>query len=217
MKKNLKKAISAVIALAVSASLVPATFAAKIALTDVADTASYATAVNTLVALDVINGYDDGTFLPDNLITRAEVTKVIVAALNQTAAAEGMTGATEFTDVAADFWANGFINAGTQIGFINGMGDGTFAPQDNVTYAQVVKMLVSSLGYEDYAQYMGGWPNGYLSIAASEGITKDVKANANDAVTRAQVAQLVFNALNTPIVENTGMEFISRYIGSYNR
>ena len=209
MKKNLKKAISAVIALAVSASLVPATFAAKIALTDVADTASYATAVNTLVALDVINGYEDGTFLPDNLITRAEVTKVIVAALNQTAAAEGMTGATEFTDVAADFWANGFINAGTQIGFINGMGDGTFAPQDNVTYAQVVKMLVSSLGYEDYAQYMGGWPNGYLSIAASEGITKDVKANANDAVTRAQVAQLVFNALNTPIVENTGMEYSS--------
>ncbi len=209
MKKNLKKAISAVIALAVAGSMIPASFAAKLTLTDVADTASYATAVNTLVALGVINGYEDNTFLPDNLITRAEVTKVVVAALNQTEAAEGMTGSTGFADVADDFWANGFINAGVQIGFINGMEDNKFAPQDNVTYAQIVKMLVASMGYEEYAQYMGGWPNGYLSIANSEGITAGVKASANDNVTRAQVAQLVYNALNTPIVENTGMEYSS--------
>ena len=210
MKKNLKKVLSAVIAMALAFSLVPASFAAKVTLSDVADTASYATAVNTLVALNVINGYEDGTFLPDNKITRAEATKVMVAALNQLDAAEGMKGATQFTDVEAKHeWATGYINAGVQNGYINGMGDGTFAPDAEVTYAQMVKMLVSAMNYDQYATYLGGYPNGYLSIAASEKITEGVNANANDAVTRAQVAQLVYNALNAPIVENTGMTWTS--------
>ena len=208
MKKNLKKAISAVIALALSLSLIPASFAAKLVLTDVADTASYATAVNTLVALDIINGYEDNTFKPDDLITRAEVTKVVVAALNKTDMAEGMTGSTGFADMdETSAWANGYINAGVQEGFINGMENNTFAPKANVTYAQIVKMLVASMGYEDYAQYMGGWPNGYLAIANDNGITDGVKKGANENVTRAEVAQLVYNALNTPIVKNTGMEY----------
>ena len=194
MKTNLKKAISAVSALALAGSVVPASFAAKLTLKDVADTASYATAVNTLVALKVINGYEDGTFLPDNLITRAEATKVMVAALNQIDSAEAMKGSTKFTDVEAKHeWATGFINAGVQAGYINGMGDGTFAPDANVTYAQMVKMLVSAMGYNEYAEFLGGYPNGFISIANSEGVTSGVKANADDNVTRAQVAQLVYS------------------------
>ena len=208
MKTNLKKAISAVSALALAGSVVPASFAAKLTLKDVADTASYATAVNTLVALKVINGYEDGTFLPDNLITRAEATKVMVAALNQIDSAEAMKGSTNFTDVEAKHeWATGYINAGVQAGYINGMGDGTFAPDANVTYAQMVKMLVSAMGYNEYAEFLGGYPNGFISIANSEGVTSGVKANADDKVTRAQVAQLVYNALTAPVVENKGVTY----------
>ena len=208
MKTNLKKAISAVSALALAGSVVPASFADKLTLKDVADTASYATAVNTLVALKVINGYEDGTFLPDNLITRAEATKVMVAALNQIDSAESMKGSTKFTDVEAKHeWATGFINAGVQAGYINGMGDGTFAPDANVTYAQMVKMLVSAMGYNEYAEFLGGYPNGFISIANSEGVTSGVKANADDNVTRAQVAQLVYNALTAPVVENKGVTY----------
>ncbi len=208
MKTNLKKAISAVSALALAGSVVPASFAAKLTLKDVADTASYATAVNTLVALKVINGYEDGTFLPDNLITRAEATKVMVAALNQLDSAESMKGSTKFTDVEAKHeWATGFINAGVQAGYINGMGDGTFAPDANVTYAQMVKMLMSAMGYDSYAEFMGGYPNGYIALANSEGVADGVKGNADDKVTRAQVAQLVYNALLAPIVDNVGITY----------
>lgn len=225
MRTNLKKVFSAVIALALATSLVPASFAAKVELTDIADTATYATAVKTLVALDVINGYGDGTFLPDNLITRAEATKVMVAALNGLEDAEGMKGSTQFTDVTANHeWASGYINAGVQKGYINGMGDNKFAPDANVTYAQMVKMLVSAMNYEDYATWLGGYPNGYLQIARQEGITAGVSANNNDYVTRAQVAQLVYNALNTPIVINGSLQWqngqlvpsIEKMDGRYN-
>ena len=111
MKKNLKKVISAVIALALSVSSV-AMAAPKF--TDVADTAANAQAINTLAALGVISGYEDGTFKPDNNITRAEVATMIVAALNRTADAAGAKGTTKFADVntEAKAWASGFVNIG---------------------------------------------------------------------------------------------------------
>ena len=205
--KILKKVISAVIAMAIAGSMIPASLAAKVELTDVADTASYATAVKTLVALDIINGYEDDTFRPDNEITRAEAAKVVVAALNMTEVANGKPGATGFVDVADDFWANGFINVGVDEDIINGREGNTFAPAANVTIAEMAKMLVVALGYEEYAQYLGGWSKGYMKIADDEGITAGISGNNNDPATRAQVAQMVYNALNTPIVVNTGLEY----------
>ena len=85
MNKNLKKVISAVAALAMSAS----TFTALAAtFPDVPEDASYAQAVQELSALDVISGYDDGTFKPDELVTRAQMAKMIVDALGEREMAE---------------------------------------------------------------------------------------------------------------------------------
>lgn len=201
MNKNLKKVISSVVALALSLGSLSA-FAASY--TDVAETANYATAVNELSALGIVNGYEDGTFQPDKKVTRAEVTKMVVAALAQTAAADAAKGATAFSDVTADHWASGFINVGSNsTGFINGMGDGTFAPEANVTYAQLVKMLVTSLGYGGMALQEGGYPTGYLTVGDRIGVTKSVVANANDELTREQVARLIDNSINLPLLVTT--------------
>ena len=68
MNKNLKKVISAAAALTISAS----SFAAlAVDFPDVEATASYYQAVQELSALDVISGFEDGTFKPDELVTRA--------------------------------------------------------------------------------------------------------------------------------------------------
>lgn len=194
MKKNLKKVISAVIALALSVSSV-AMAAPKF--TDVADTAANADVINTLAALGVIKGYDDGTFKPDNNITRAEVATMVVAALNRTADAEGAKGTTKFADVNTDAkaWASGFVNIGVAEKYISGYEDGTFKPDNNVTYAEMVSMLVRMVGYGNYAEYLGGWPNGYLSVGNDKGITKGVSAAQDTAVTRAQVAQMIYNSI----------------------
>jgi hypothetical protein len=201
MNKNLKKVISSVVALALSLGSLSA-FAASYS--DVADTASYATAVNELSALGIVNGYEDGTFQPDAKVTRAEVTKMIVASLAQTRAADAAKGATSFSDVASDHWASGYINVGSSTsGFINGMGDGTFAPEANVTYAQLVKMLVVSLGYGGMALQEGGYPTGYITVGDRIGVTKEVVANANDELTRGQVAMLINNSVNLPLLVTT--------------
>lgn len=208
MNKNLKKVISAASALAVSASGIAA-FAASYP--DVPNTAEYYQAVSELSALGVIAGFDDGTFKPDENVTRAQITKMVVTALGSqvASAAEAAAGKdTKFADVPGSHWAAGFISVGTSSAaqnFINGYGPTAFGPEDNVTYAQAIKMLVAALGYSSSAEGAGGWPSGYLKYGYNLGLTNGLSGIGNDQqLNRAQVAVLIDNALKCPICVSTG-------------
>lgn len=204
MNKNLKKVISAVAALAMSAS----SFVALAAnYPDVDASASYKQAVDELSALEVIEGYEDGTFQPDKLVTRAEFSKMVITALGsaELAQAEAAAGRdTQFKDVTGSHWAAGFVTAAVAQSIINGMGDGTFAPDANVTYAQAMKMLVCAAGYEQWSMDKGGWPDGYMYWGNQLKIGNGVK-DVTDAteITRAQVAQMIDNILNAPVCVDT--------------
>lgn len=221
--KNFKRVISAVIALAISVSSFAAVSAAKF--TDVADTASYAEAVEVLSALGIVNGYEDGSFKPDGEITRAEAATMIVGALNMTEDAKASAGTSKFADVNTDAsWAAGYVNVGVAQGFIAGMNDTTFAPKDNVTYAQMCVMLTKITGYGDYAaanSTASDWSAGYTAMAASVGINKGVQVSKDTKLTRSQVAQMLYNALLTPQLGVTEYTFsgntYSQLDGKQNR
>ena len=197
--KNLKKVLAFVVVFAmmftfaVSANSFP----------DVSETASYAEAVTILSSLGLMIGDDNGNFNPDKILTRAEAATLIVRARGLESAAAGAKGATAFTDVAAEHWASGFINMATQTGIIVGMGDGTFKPEDQVTYEQFVKMIVAALGYTPVADAQGGYPTGYLVVASREGITKGATGSAGEPAARSTVARLLYNALEVPTMEQT--------------
>lgn len=206
MTNNLKKVISSAAVVAMVASSASA-FA--VTFPDVDATANYAGAVQTLSALNIVQGDDNGLFNPDNNVTRGEFTKMVVEALGEGSVAEATT-TSQFTDAATttQHWAAGYIATGVSEGWINGYGDGTFGPDDSVTYVQAVKMLVSAIGYESYAQNQGGWPSGYLQFGNSLHIIDGVSATSNDAeLTRAQCAMLVANALEAPVVEYGDMTY----------
>ena len=198
--KNFKKVISAVIALALVISSFTAVSASKFA--DVADTASYAEAVEVLAALGIVNGTEEnGTlvFKPENQVTRAEAATMIVGALNMADDAAAAAGTSQFADVNTQAaWAAGYVNVGVAQGFIKGYDASTFGPLDNVTYAQMCVMLTSIAGYGEYAAANGGWPTGYTNMAAATGMNKGVAAAADAALTKGQVAQMVYNTLVTP-------------------
>ena len=125
---------------------------------------------------------------------------MIVDALAERSSAEASTESTKFADVSADHWAKGYINQGVADGFIAGMSDTEFDPDANVTYVQAQKMLVSAIGYETYAASQGGWPTGYKTYAASLDITKGISGiTDNTELTRAQVAQMIDNAMDAPL------------------
>lgn len=204
MINNLKKVISTAAALAIvasSASALAATFP------DVDQSASYASSVDILTGLGIVEGDDNGKFNPDNNVTRAEFAKMVVEARGEGAVAQSQT-VTSFTD-SVGHWAVGYIAQGVSDGFINGYDDTTFGPDDTVTYAQAVKMLVCAIGYDSFATRAGGWPTGYLSYGNSLGVTDGVAGSVtNDtALTRAQCAMLIANTLDVPLVMVTGVEY----------
>jgi len=194
--KNLKKVLALVVALTMVLGTVG--FAAY---TDVAEDAGEYTAVSTLSSLGILTGYEDGSFKPDGDITRAEFAAVVCRALGAKVSGSAVTG---FTDVAADHWASAYIAYCAGAGIVNGMGDGTFAPSANVTVEQAVKMLVVALGYEPMATAKGGYPTGYMVVANTNGITEGVAAAQTAAATRAIVSQLVYNALDVPMMVQDG-------------
>ena len=207
MIKNLKKLISSFAAVAIIASSASA-FA--VTFPDVDESASYANAVETLTALGIVNGDDNGKFNPDNSVTRAEFAKMVVEALGEGAAASS-SSYTKFED-AKSHWAAGYIEMGVAKQFINGYDETTFGPDDKVTYAQGVKMLVAAIGYDLWASEQGGWPSGYLAWGSQLGIIKGVTGVTNDTeLTRAQCAVLVNNALKAPICEIVRYENVGMY------
>lgn len=194
--KNLKKVLALVMACAMLFTM------SSFAFTDVAEDASYLEAVTMLSKLGIINGYEDGTFLPDNTITRAEAAKVLVCALNAAEQAEGMAEDNLFTDVPGSHWAAGYVNYAANFGIIAGRGNGIFDPEAPVTYEEIVKMVVAMLGYTPVANVKGGYPTGYLYVANNMiKITKGATGVTGDAAKRWVVARLLFNALEAKIME----------------
>lgn len=203
MNKNFKKVISTVAALAMAASSFVAMAATY---PDVTADSQYASAIEQLSALGIMEGFDDGTFKPDEKVTRAQMAKLVVGAKNMLAAAES-NSTVMFEDVAPgkSDWAIGYVATAANEGIINGTSATTFDPDATVTYAQATKMLVNACGYDAYAQQVGGWPSGYLSYGYTLGINEGISGVGNDTeLTRGQVAQMVANALKAPTLEITG-------------
>lgn len=195
--KNLKKVLAFVTMITM---LLSVAVSAGTLYPDVDDAASYAEAVTTLNALDIMIGDENGKFNPDASITRAEAA-AIVTRMKALSGAASAAGGTKFTDVAADHWAAGYVNLAEQSGIINGYGDGTFGPSDAVTYEQIIKMIVAALGRSPEAETKGGYPSGYLIVASQERITNGVTVTPGAPAPRAAVARLAFNALEVKTME----------------
>ncbi len=200
--RNLTKVLAMVLALTMMVSVVG--FAASY--TDVDSEANYAEAVQVLSDLGLVQGMGDGTFGADLNLTRAQGAAFVIRLMGLEETAVSSTGLnTGFSDVPADHWASGYIYVGVQEGVINGMGDGTFAPDAELTFAQIVKMVVVALGYEPLASELGEWPGNYMSAATQIKLTKGIAGKADASVTRATTARILYAALTIPKMEKKGV------------
>jgi len=162
---------------------------------DVDEDATYATDFEVLEAVDVYQGYPDGTAKPDNAITRAEFAAVVVRMLDKEKVADAVAGyETSFTDdTAIADWSRGYIIVANSLGIINGYPDGSFKPANNVTYAEAIAMLARALKLDDAAT--GSWPTNYLVLGADIGLSEGVDPIANLPITRGEMAIMSVNAL----------------------
>lgn len=149
---------------------------------------------------------------PDVLMTRAEAASGILrlSGVDKELARDVAQGYNVFEDVTADSIWIWDINAAYQLGYLNGTSASTFAPEEDITYAQILKMTLSVLGYDYLAEQYGGFPSGYLVVANDIGLTKNITVPESDFVTKGTAAEIFINALTLDMMEPM-MPYNDRY------
>ena len=216
MSMKLKRILAALLTAAALLSLALPAAASGGSFSDIND---HSTAVNVdvLRLMGAVSGDSDGTFRPNDVLTRAQFCTMLVGLLRQQSKVPMYTTRTIFSDVTASHWARGYINlaasitvggAGSGSGssseggegtqaqtrLISGRGDGTFAPDEKITFAEAVTILIRLLSYDE-TDAGAVWPEGYLNLANSLGLTDGVSLAYSAPITRAQTAQLFVNTL----------------------
>jgi len=164
-------------------------------------------AVEHLAEKQVIHGYEDGDFRPNNTITREDFVKIVMLAFEITPD----TADAGFTDVSLEHWAHDYISGAKEAGIINGIGNHVFGTGANITRQdmavilfQAIKYLQKAPGEKSVAFFTD---HEHISEYATEAVyallaTDSIKGYADGSfgpqknATRAEAAQMVYNVLN---------------------
>ncbi|MFY3791588.1 S-layer homology domain-containing protein [Ureibacillus sp. MALMAid1270] len=157
------------------------------------------TPISYLNELGLIKGYVDGTFKPDNSITRAEAATIIARELNLKA-----TKTPQFSDVKTSFYAYNAIAAVSEKGIITGRSAGKFSPDGKLTRAEMATILTrayslsgsSNVSFKDVTSKH--WAHGYIQTLLANDLTSGYNDNTyrpNVEITRAEFATLLARVL----------------------
>ena len=161
-------------------------------------------AVDACNALNIITGFANGKFMPNDTVTREQTAKMICVLLNGGNDPVLGSAVSSFSDVANDRWSCPYIESCVTQDIIVGVGGGKFAPAGKVTGSQLAKMLLVSLGYSpDHQKYSGStWEVNVNTDASARGFYKDLEdIDPSQPLTREHAAQMIWNALNANEVE----------------
>lgn len=154
--------------------------------------------IESAVSLEIIKGYPDGRFLPDEKVSRAEFISMLNRALGNTS-----LGSIGFYDVSRGAWYYNDVGKAVTAGFVSGFGDGSFRPNSKITRQEAAVMLariVPSYGYSanlkkfsDHS-HIASWA--YMSLQKISGKNyisgyTDGKVHPLDSLTRAQAAKII--------------------------
>lgn len=162
-------------------------------------------AIDYLVKRGIISGTSENSFEPERSITRAEFTKIIVAAFGF----EDTEGDVSFTDVSDDDWYSEFVKIAVKNGLVQGYPEGDFKPNATITREEMATILVrafKSMGIDvetgdvDFADSdeIGDWAAEYVATLAKLGIVQGRGDNMfvpKDNLTRAEAAVVIYKSI----------------------
>jgi len=181
--------------------------ARDIAQSDFADVAGHwaQAYIEALAEQEVIGGFPDGTYRPNDPVTRAQFAAIINKAFDPTPKRPG----SEFFDVNSGFWGYSAIQAAYRGGFLAGYPEGVFRPEQRIPRTEVLVSLSSGLElgagerqalnkYTDASQ-IPDWAQGAIAAATQQSIVVNypdiTRLNPAQNATRADVAAFVYQAL----------------------
>ena len=151
-----------------------------------------------------MQGYDDGTFRPDQSMNRAEFTKTVLEALGYSI--PDTITSSDFSDVPVNEWYAPYTQTAKERNIIAGYEDGTFRPNNNITRAEAIKILLQAANIEIEIPAetifsdvdLNEWYAPYVVKAHSMGIVSgydDGRFGVNDPITRGQVTKIIVELL----------------------
>ena len=185
----MKKRICALLLTAALAlSLAPAAFAASQVSTE--------EAAQVLAAMDIMVGDERGNLNLTNDVTRAEFTKMAVAASPFAEGVGDTAMVSPYPDVTYRHWAASYVQAAVEHGLVNGYTDGTFRPGNRITLAEGATMALRLLGYTA-DDFTGAYPTGQMNLYRSLKLDQGVSSSTPSAVMSRQDALFLFYNLLT--------------------
>ncbi len=161
--------------------------------------------------LKIMQGDPDGNMRYNDLVSRAECAKIAVASSSYRNSVALGAKTSPFKDVKYTHWAAPYVTVGIKNGLFTGYLDATFRPSNTVLFEEAATMFLKVLGYtnEDFG---ASWPDGQVGIARNIGILDNVEKGVGDALTRRDVATIVYNTLNAKQKNSQSV-----YLSTFNR
>ena len=196
---HLKKVLALVMAFAMAFTMM-----AGAAYTDQADITA-TEAVDTLAALNIMTGDTDGSFRPNDTVTRAEMCRMIYSIRNQgkSDASAYAKMQTTFTDVGESAWFSGYVKYCQSVGIVSGRSKTIFDPNAKVTGVEAALMCLRVMGYDPAKAGIGGssWSMTTIGLADENGLLDDVDTTLTTDLPRQYAAQIMFNMIDAPTVK----------------
>ena len=189
----MKRMISFLLAVVLIVGL---TCAAGAAFKDEASISPYDTeAVEILSDLKVVTGFPDGTFGPEDPLTRAQAAKILCCLLLGTKEADALNaGSTAFSDVPASHWSNKFVAYCAEKQIVSGVGGGKFDPNAKLTCPAFGKMLLVALGADAGSLSGSGWTEAVFAQLKEKHLNYGVTLE-DKPLDRQSACRLALNAL----------------------
>lgn len=150
--------------------------------------------VKSLMDRKIITGDTDGLFHPEKSINRAEFATMMAKATNNTSNLAAMEKKNTFSDLDGYTWAKGYINACADVKLIEGVGNSKFMPGKDVTYAEVITVIIrTNDGSDSMASALGTWPDNYIKYATMYNMLGSMTIKDwNAPATKGDVAKLMY-------------------------
>ncbi len=159
--------------------------------------------LNKEIHFNYVIGYTDGTILPNNDISRAEVATIFFRLLTDEAREQYTTTAGNFTDVKAGMWCNRAIATLTNMGIIKGYTDGSFQPNKSITRAELATIIARfaklDVNTKTFSDINGHWAQKNIELAAGNGWIngyEDGTFRPNNNITRAETFAMINRVLD---------------------
>lgn len=165
-------------------------------------------AIDRIEYLGIVNGTGENKFNPEKTVTRAELSKMVTEIVAKNAGSSTKT----FADIEGH-WGKSYISKAIGLGILNGYSDGTFKPNNSVSYAEAIAIIMRCMGYSDLEKNTSSvWYENYITKMKEIGLDFGLEDfNPNAGANRGDISIILWNMLISKYRVNNDVIMLEEY------